>query len=119
MIDDSHLRSPASLIAHAAAVAYLSRGGRTYTADQASLEAVARWNGGRYHEWDATAGAWVRNANILCDSATGNIGWDMSDPANAGQTEQQLHQRDAASYRRGPQAGSHWGYYGVCYADHH
>lgn len=27
--------------------------------------------------------------------------------------------RDAASYRRGPRAGAHWDYYGVCYADHH
>lgn len=109
------------LFAHkyAAAVAYLSRGGRTYTPDQASLEAVSRWNGGRYHEWDATAGAWVRNPNILCDSAAGNIGWDMNDPANAGQTEAQLHARDAGSYHRGPQAGAHWGYFGVCYADHH
>jgi hypothetical protein len=103
---------------YAAAVAYLRTHG-TYTAAQADLEAISRWNGGRYHVWDTATNAWVRNPNILCDSTAGNIGWDMSDPVNAGQTEAQLHTRDAASYRRGPRAGAHWDYYGVCYADHH
>jgi len=71
-----------------AAIAYLSQGSRTYTDDQVKYEAVCRWNGGSYHEWDATAGKWARQSNILCDSKTGNIGWDTNKPENKGKTEQ-------------------------------
>ena len=95
---------------------YLSQNG-TYTADQLQYEAVCRWNGGSYHTWDATAKAWVRNPNVLCDSQTGNIGWDMTDAKNKGKSEADLHKRDAASYRSAPASDAHWRYYGVCYAD--
>ena len=101
---------------HASAVAYLTQSHRTATDDQIRREAVCRWNGGPYHVWDVTAG-WVRNPNILCDPATGNIGWDMTDPTNAGKTVNVLHARDSASYRRPPGPGAHWRYSGVCYAD--
>lgn len=101
----------------AAAVAYLSQNNRSYTPDQLAHEAVCRWNGGAYHVWDSVSNRWIRNPNMLCDSATGNIGWDMTDPANKGKTEAQLHQRDRAAYSRPPAAGAHWRYSGVCYAD--
>jgi hypothetical protein len=100
-----------------AAIAYLSQSKRTYTTDQLKREAVCRWNGGAYHEWDTKAGKWVRQSNILCDTATGNIGWDMNDADNKGKTEADLHKRDAAAYRKAPAKGSHWKYSGVCYAD--
>ena len=99
------------------AISYLSQGNRSYTADQLKYETVCRWNGGTYHEWDATAGAWVRHPNIVCDSATGNIGWDMSDPQNSGKTEAALHKRASASYGAKPSPSAHWEYSGVCYAD--
>jgi hypothetical protein len=99
-----------------AAKAYLSQNG-TYTPDQLQYEAVCRWNGGSYHTWDGTAKAWVRKPNVLCDSATGNIGWDMTDAKNAGKAEADLHKRDAASYKSPPDSDAHWGYFGVCYAD--
>jgi hypothetical protein len=99
------------------AITYLSQSGRTYTDDQLKHEAICRWNGGSYHTWDATAKAWVRNPNILCDSATGNIGWDMTDAENKGKTEADLRKRDSGSYSQPPQAGAHWKYSGVCYAD--
>lgn len=102
---------------HAAAVAYLSQTNRAYTADQLKRETVCRWNGGAYHEWDSKAGRWVRSANVLCDSKTGNIGWDMTDSANKGKTEAELHKRDGGSYATSPQAGAHWKYSGMCYAD--
>jgi hypothetical protein len=101
------------------AVSYLAQGKRSYTADQLKYETVCRWNGGHYHEWDAKAGKWVRNPNILCDSKTGNNGWDMTDLQNKGKTEAQLSKRDSGSYSGGkPPSGSHWNHYGVCYADH-
>ena len=59
---------------------------------------------------------WVRNADILCDPATGNIGWDMTDPENNGKTVAELHKRDAGTYSKRP-SGAHWKYSGVCYAD--
>lgn len=99
------------------AVAYLGQGGRSYTAEQLKYETVCRWNGGTYHEWNAQAGKWIRHPNILCDSRTGNIGWDMNDPQNKGKTESELHKRDSGSYSKPPQTGSHWKYLGVCYAD--
>lgn len=101
----------------AAAIAYLKQAGRSYTAEQLKYETVCRWNGGAYHDWSTTDKAWVRKAGILCDSATGNIGWDMSDAENKGKTEAALRQRDKASYSKAPEAGAHWGYFGVCYAD--
>jgi hypothetical protein len=99
----------------AAARRYLGGSGRTFTAQQLNYEAVARWNGGAYHYWNGTA--WERNGDMLCDPATGNIGWDMTDPANAGQTVAQLHRRDAADYRRPPGNDAHWRYSGICHAD--
>ena len=101
----------------AVATTYLKQAGRTFTDDQLRYETVCRWNGGHYHEWNASAGAWARPATILCDSLTGNIGWDLTDAANSGKTEAELHQRDAPSYSKPPAAGAHWRYSGVCYAD--
>lgn len=99
-----------------AAIGYLSQGGRSYTTDQLKYEAVARWNGGSYHEWDAKLG-WVRKSSILCDTRTGNIGWDMTDSENKDKTESELRARDKDSYSGGRPAGAHWSYLGVCYAD--
>lgn len=100
-----------------AAIAYLSQDKRTYTADQLKYETVCRWNGGSYHEWDSKASAWVRKSGILCDSKTGNIGWDTSLKGNAGKTEAELHKRDAGSYSAPPGKDAEWKYSGVCYAD--
>jgi hypothetical protein len=100
-----------------AASRYLSQKGRVFTADQLTRETVARWNGGAYHVWSSAQNAWIRNPAILCDSKTGNIGWDMSKPDNSGNSEAVLHQRDAAKYRRPPGVGGCWGYFGICYAD--
>lgn len=99
-----------------AARAYLSQQGRPFTPDQLRREAVTRWNGGSYHRWNGNA--WVRNPNIVCAPGTGNIGWDMTDPRNAGQTVQQLQQRDGNQFRRPRPANAPWIYSGVCYADH-
>jgi hypothetical protein len=99
------------------AVAYLGQSGRSYTPEQLKYETVCRWNGGNYHEWDAKNTKWIRHPNILCDSRTGNIGWDMNDAQNKGKTEGELHKRDAGSYSKPPQSGAHWKYSGVCYAD--
>lgn len=88
--------------------------GRAFTPAQATREAVCLWNGGLYHVWDGHG--WVRPANIVCDAAAGNIGWDLTDPANHGRSPAALHARDAASYGSGH--GAHWHYSGVCYADH-
>lgn len=57
--------------------------------------------GGAYHVWDATLQQWVRRNNILCDSQTGNIGWDTDNPTNASNTEEALHNRDSAQYPSG------------------
>ena len=102
----------------ALALAHLAQSGRSYTAEQLTHEAVCRWNGGSYHEWDAGPGAWVRVRAILCDLKTGNIGWDMTKPANQGKTETELHARDSGTYNRPPGADANWRYSGVCYADH-
>jgi hypothetical protein len=67
--------------------------------------------------WNTTTNSWVRDPNILCDSGTGNIGWDMTDSENTGKTEAQLHARDKGAYSHPPQSGAHWKYSGVCYAD--
>ncbi len=92
----------------------LGADGRTFTPAQATREAVCLWNGGPYHVWDGHA--WVRPPHIVCDPHAGNIGWDMTDPANRGRSVAALHTRDAASYPAGH--GAHWHYSGVCYADH-
>lgn len=97
------------------ALTYLSRKG-SYTDRQLMYEAVSRWNGGSYHIWDAQRG-WIRKPTIMCDSQTGNIGWNMTEPANIGKSEHELHHRDSASYSRAPRPGDAWGYFGVCYAD--
>jgi hypothetical protein len=99
------------------ALSYLGQGGRTFTEEQLRYEAVCRWNGGQYHRWDAVVNHWVRAPRVLCDSKTGNIGWDVTDPENTGKTEAELHARDSASYGRPPGPGAHWKYFGVCYAD--
>jgi hypothetical protein len=98
----------------ASANAYLSQGGRAFTQDQLIREAVCRWNGGAYHTWNGKA--WVRPTTILCDSQTGNIGWDMTNPANTGKTEAQLRARDKGTYGS-PNSPHDWQYSGVCYAD--
>ena len=35
------------------AITYLSESGRNYSPERLQRESVCRWNGGRYHEWDA------------------------------------------------------------------
>ncbi len=99
------------------AMGYLSQSNRTYTSDQLRYESICRWNGGSYHEWDEKAGKWVRHPNILCDSTTGNIGWDMNDDENKGKTESELHKRDKGTFGGAPSTEAHWKYSGVCYAD--
>lgn len=101
----------------AEATAFLSGSKRSYTDEQLKYETVSRWNGGNYHEWDAKAGAWVRRSDVMCDTATGNIGWNMNDADNQGKTEAELHKRDSGGYSARTK-DSKWRYYGVCYADH-
>ena len=100
-----------------AAVLYLSGGKRTYTDSQLTYETVSRWNGGSYHEWDAATAAWVRRTDLLCDTATGNIGWNMKKAENQGKTEAELRARDSGGYSK-PGPGNSWGFFGACYADH-
>jgi hypothetical protein len=100
-----------------AAISYLSQSNRSYTAGQLKYETVCRWNGGKYHEWDAKLGAWVRMRDVLCDKQTGNIGWDMTKPENQSKTEADLRTRDKGSYSSAPKQGAGWRYYGVCYAE--
>lgn len=104
-------------IKRADAITYLSQSGRSYTPDQLVRETICRYNGGSYHTWDDKTNTWARPSNILCDSATGNIGWDMNNVDNAGQTEADLHKRDKASYSRPRDPHPNWRYRGVCYAD--
>ncbi|MCX7087056.1 MAG: hypothetical protein NTV00_03270 [Methylococcales bacterium] len=99
----------------AIALKYLSQFKRSYTPKQLMYETVCRWNGGHYHEWDIKSGAWIRNAIILCDTQTGNIGWNLTDVENKGKTETDLHKRDKDSYKT--TIKTHWNYYGICYAD--
>ncbi len=100
----------------AAAVAHLSANDRTYTSSQLAYETVCRWNGGHYHVWSASSGAWVRRPDVLCDTQTGNIGWDTDKPENAGKTEAELRKRDSGGYNA-PGGDKSWKYFGVCYAD--
>ena len=105
----------------ASAKTYLTQQGRTCTSDQLRLETWSRWNGGSYHVWGAKAKAWVRNDDLVCDPATGNIGWDMTEPDNIGKTEDDLHNRDQKSYsnpKKNKGAVNKWRYTGICYADH-
>ena len=105
----------------AAAKKYLGQQGREYTDDQLMHEIFSRWNGGSYHQWDQEAEVWIRKKNLLCDSATGNIGWSMSKDKNEGKTEAELHERDKGKYKdggKGQSADHPWQYSGVCYADH-
>jgi len=102
----------------ASARTYLGQSGRQFSDAQLRFESVCRWNGGTYHRWDAGVKRWVRTPTVLCDSATGNIGWDLSDPANTGKSEAQLHARDSTQYSKPPGSTAHWRYFGVCYADH-
>ncbi|MFH5071469.1 hypothetical protein ACHHY8_24570 [Enterobacter cloacae complex sp. 2024EL-00215] len=100
---------------------YLGAQGRTYTEEQLQHETFSRWNGGSYHVWDEPQHQWARRNNILCDTQTGNIGWDTTNPANANRTEDELHNRDQGQYPDGThgQNNEHpWRYTGVCYADH-
>ena len=103
-------------VKRSAAVTFLSQSGRTFTDDQLRFETVCRWNGGPYHRWDETAQTWVRNPNILCDTQARNVGWDMTDTANAGNTEATLRRRDRPYKVPRPQ-GAHYSFFGVCYAD--
>ena len=98
-----------------------AHGSSSYTQDMLDLETISRWNGGSYHEWNSTEKKWQRKQNILCDKATGNIGWNTDIDANAGKTEAQLHERDKEEYKKmkaGQTAEHPWIYTGVCYADH-
>lgn len=98
---------------------YLSKQKRTYTDEQLKLETWSLWNGGNYHVWDEINKAWIRNPDILDDSKTGNIGWDMTKEENKGKTESELHERDKDQYKSPPpKAERLWKYSGVCYADH-
>lgn len=103
-------------IKKAAAIAYLSTDKRSYTDTQVQYETICRWNGGYYHVWDSKAGAWVRRSDVLCDTQTGNIGWDLGLKENQGKTEADLRKRDSGGYNAHT-ADSSWGYFGVCYAD--
>jgi hypothetical protein len=103
------------------AKAYLGQKGRSYTDDQLALETLSRWNGGGYHQWSEEKKAWVRNPDMLCDTKTGNIGWDITLDENAQKTEKDLHDRDQSTYRdpKGLKKDENkWRYSGVCYADH-
>jgi hypothetical protein len=100
---------------------YLGSQERAYTESQLQHEVFSRWNGGSYHEWDSISKAWIRKKNILCDSTTGNIGWNVDKEKNKNQTKEQLHDRDKDTYKKGTKGQSSenvWTYTGVCYADH-
>jgi hypothetical protein len=104
-----------------AAAKYLGQADRNYTTAQLEHEALSRWNGGSYHEWDQALVAWVRKKNILCDANTGNIGWLMDDEVNKDKPADELHERDKDTFKNGKkgQSDNHsWAYSGVCYADH-
>lgn len=104
------------------AKSYLSSHGKnSFTDEQLQLETFTRYNGGVYHKWNAKDKQWIRNPEILCDDATGNMGWNMSASENTGKSASALHERDASTYGQGKtgQTKEHpWIYTGVCYADH-
>lgn len=98
---------------------HLSKHKRTYTDDQLKLETWSLWNGGNYHIWDEINHVWIRNPNMLSDTQTGNIGWNMSNEKNKGKTETELHKRDKDEYKNPPKKANRlWDYSGVFYADH-
>ncbi|MDH4580431.1 hypothetical protein E8F20_00905 [Pseudomonas sp. BN415] len=100
---------------------YLGQSGRDYSDEQLQREAVSRWNGGSYHEWDPNSETWLRRKNLLCDSQTGNIGWLADKEENKDKTESELRERDKETYKlgtKGQSADHPWFYTGVCYADH-
>ncbi|QOW19574.1 hypothetical protein INQ41_00255 [Lysobacter ciconiae] len=100
-----------------AAKSFLGKNSRSYTSKQLELETWSRWNGGGYHRWDEAMGKWERNEDILCDSKTGNIGWDITHTENEGKTAAELRTRDA-NPKRDKAAANKWKYTGICYADH-
>ncbi|WP_241332529.1 hypothetical protein [Burkholderia cenocepacia] len=94
--------------------------GHPYTEDQLKHETFTRWNGGSYYQWNAKTQQLERQ-DMLCDSQTGNIGWNPADPTNAGKTEAELHERDKDEYKKmkaGQSKDHRWTYSGICYADH-
>ncbi|QJQ03196.1 hypothetical protein C798_24070 [Herbaspirillum rubrisubalbicans Os34] len=98
-----------------------THGANSYTQDMLDLETISRWNGGSYHEWNTTDKKWQRKQNILCDSKTGNMGWNTDVPENKDKTESDLRDRDKDEYKKmkaGQTADHPWIYTGVCYADH-
>ncbi len=104
-----------------AAKTFLGKNKRAYTSEQLKLETWSRWNGGSYHVWDDQAELWKRNENMLCDSNTGNIGWDVTASENRDKSESELRTRDKDTYanpKRDKTASNKWKYTGVCYADH-
>ena len=98
---------------------YLGKNGRSYTDEQLKLETWSLWNGGNYHVWEEKNQTWIRNPDILDDTKTGNIGWNMKKDENKGKTEAELHERDKGEYKKPPEKEKrHWTYSGICYADH-
>lgn len=101
---------------------YLAGHGKSsFNDEQLQLETFSRYNGGVYHKWDAKGKAWIRNPDILCDDAAGNIGWNTRVDENSEKSADDLHKRDASTYGQGKagQSKDHpWTYTGVCYADH-
>lgn len=96
-------------------------GAESYTEEMLDLETLARWNGGSYHEWNATTKKWQREDEIMCDTQTDNIGWNMTATSNKGKMEKELRERDVNEYAKmkAGQTEKHpWTYTGVCYADH-
>lgn len=97
------------------------RGENSYTEEMLDLETLCMWNGGNYHEWNDKTEKWQRNESILCESQTGNIGWNMDIKSNNGKSEADLHKRDKEQYKKmksGQTTEHPWIYTGVCYADH-
>jgi hypothetical protein len=99
----------------------MDKGKNSFTEEMLDLETLSLWNGGNYHEWNSTTKKWQRKKSILCDSQTGNIGWNMDISSNDKKTELQLHNRDKDEYgkmKSGQTSEHSWKYTGVCYADH-
>ena len=91
------------------------------TDDMLANETCGRWNGGGYYEWNSAAKKWVRKSDIVCDPATGNIGWSQQVKENQDRSADELHKRDADTYKEGKkgQSDAHpWTYSGICYAEH-
>jgi len=102
---------------------YLSQyPGITYTSEMLETESISRWNGGKYYIDNQDAKKWERNPRILCDTETGNIGWEITEnELNKGKTEAELRKRDKDQYSKmkaGQTTEHPWQYSGVCYIDH-